>query len=87
MGQTELNVSQTAVQTPSIAIIIPAATYIYLCWTLIAYIHIYFKPYWGLESLTSREPLEAKVKVSLLFGHSGDSILWSKTEVRLCGFL
>lgn len=36
---------------------------------------------------TSRELLEVEVKVSLLLGHSGDSILWSKTEVNLCGFL
>lgn len=36
----------------------------------------YFQPYWVLE-----------VRVSLLLGHSGDSILWSKTEVHLCGFL
>lgn len=36
---------------------------------------------------TSRELLEVEVKVSLLLGHSGDSILLRKTEVHLCGFL
>lgn len=41
------------------------------------------KPFTGRK----KSFLEVEVGASLLLGHSGDSILWSKTEVHLCGFL
>lgn len=51
MRQTvELNTSLTARKTLSLAIIIPAATYMYLCWTLSTYMCIYFQPCWVLDA-------------------------------------
>lgn len=46
--------------------------------------YVSFQATSGLGSLNLREPSEVEVRVSLLLGHSGDSVLWSRTEVHLC---